>query len=145
MWQQTSAPSAPRRAAPYLPLLRPHFVIHVSKVYDSRMHRSKRQSLYAPPGQHLARLNLSRLRLPCVKPKVVAICYVVYGLVRTQSFRAHVCQMLPFVCVRRWQSGFTPQHLGQTRVRSRYAMGVELAPYQVDEIFQGKPLRTRRV
>jgi hypothetical protein len=38
------APSTLRRAAPYLPPRRPYFVIpiHVSEVYDSRMHRSGR-------------------------------------------------------------------------------------------------------
>ena len=145
MWKQSLAPSALRRAAPYLPLLRPHFVIHVSKVYDSRMHRSKRQRLYAQPSWQLARLDLSRLRLPCVKPKVVAICYNVHRLVRTQSFRAHVCQMLLFVCARRWESGFTPRYLGQNYVQSRYVMWLQLVRCQIDKPVQGKPLRTRRV
>lgn len=82
------SPSTPRRAAPYLPLLRPHLMIQVSKACDSRQHRAKRQRLHAPPswsmGLLLARLKSSRLQFLCVKPKVVATCNKLHRLVHSR-------------------------------------------------------------
>lgn len=86
--EAATVPAASRRAAPYLPLLRPQFVIHVSEMYDSRMHRLGRQQIHAPPrrltGQPLARLDPSRLQFLCIKPNVAPTCYRLRKLTRSR-------------------------------------------------------------
>lgn len=134
-----------RAVPPVPPTFRPYFTIHVSKLYDSRMHRCERQELHAPrtslTGFLLARLYLSRLRKSCVKTEVVAICYNPHKLICSRLVSPS-CPHAVLIRLQQTQAKrlSCPGIWCRVRFNLDTSCGEESAQCQVNEVFDGQPL-----